>query len=32
MTWLTPRVLRAITVALFVVAILVSSVGISGST
>jgi hypothetical protein len=32
MTWLTPGVLRAITIALFVAAILVSSVGISGST
>jgi hypothetical protein len=32
MTWLTPGVLRAITIALFVAAILVSSVGFSGST
>jgi hypothetical protein len=32
MTWLTPGVLRAITIALFAAAILVSSVGISGST
>jgi hypothetical protein len=32
MTWLTPGVLKAITIALFAAAILVSSVGISGST
>lgn len=32
MTWLTPRRLKAGTVALFVAATLVSSVGLSGST
>jgi hypothetical protein len=30
-TWLTPRVLRAITITLFVVAFVVSSVVLSGS-
>jgi hypothetical protein len=32
LTWLTPRRLRAATVALFAVATLVSSVGLSGSS
>ena len=32
MTWLTPARMKAVTIALFVVAILVSSFGISGST
>lgn len=32
LSWLTPRRLRAITVALFVVALLVSSVGLTGSS
>jgi hypothetical protein len=32
LTWLTPRRLRAITVALFAAALLVSTVGISGSS
>ena len=32
MTWLTPRVLRAMTVVLFVVAFVFSSVTLSGST
>jgi hypothetical protein len=32
MGWLTPKRLRIVTVALFVVATLVSSVGLSGST
>lgn len=31
-TWLTPRRLRAATVTLFAVAVVVSSVGMSGST
>ena len=32
LAWLTPRRMRAATVALFAVAVLVSSVGLSGST
>jgi hypothetical protein len=32
LTWLTPRVMRAITLALVFVAFAISSVGISGST
>ena len=32
MSWLTPRRLRAITITLFAVAAIVSSVGISGSS
>jgi hypothetical protein len=32
LTWLTPRRMRAATVALFAVATLVSSVGLSGSS
>ncbi|MGI8921709.1 MAG: hypothetical protein ACR2HD_08600 [Solirubrobacteraceae bacterium] len=32
LTWLTPRRLRVATIAVFVMAILVSSVGLSGST
>ncbi len=32
MTWLTPRVLRAMTIALFVAAFAFSSVTLSGST
>jgi hypothetical protein len=32
LTWLTPRVLRAATVAVFVAAFAVSSIGLSGST
>jgi hypothetical protein len=32
LTWLTPRRLRAATIGLFVAALLVSSVGLSGST
>jgi hypothetical protein len=32
LTWLTPRLMRAVTIALVLVAFAVSSVGISGST
>jgi hypothetical protein len=32
LTWLTPRRMRAVTVAMFVAATLVSSVGLSGSS
>jgi hypothetical protein len=32
MTWLTPKVLRAITIAMFVAAFAISSIGLSGST
>jgi len=32
MTWLTPQRLRALTIALFVVAFAISSIGLSGST
>jgi len=31
-TWLTPRRMRAATITLFVVAMLVSAIGLSGST
>lgn len=32
LTWLTPRRMRAATVTLFAIAVLVSSIGLSGST
>jgi hypothetical protein len=32
LTWLTPRRMKAITIALFAVATIVASVGLSGST
>jgi hypothetical protein len=32
LSWLTPRVLRSVTVAMFIAAFVISSVGLAGST